>query len=79
MTKRKGLLQKISLGSSVISFVLAIASGVMLYLRTDGVSSANAISASWLSAILFFICVGGVLAFIGSVNVPSFKFDQSEE
>jgi tetrahydromethanopterin S-methyltransferase subunit D len=78
MTKRKGILQKVSLVSAAISFVLAFASGVMLYLRLQSVGSDNPISASFMASTFFFICVGVVLTFIGKADIPSFKFDDAE-
>ena len=79
MTKRKGMLQKVSLVSAVVSFVLAFASGVILYLRLESVGSDNPISASLMASTFFFICVGVVLTVIGKADVPSFKIDNSEE
>ena len=78
MTKRKGALQKVSLVSAVVSFVLALISGVMLYLRLESVGSDNPISASFMASTFFFICVGVVLTIIGKVDIPSFKIDNSE-
>jgi len=75
MTKRKGILQKASLIFAVVSFVLSLASGVMLYLRLESVGSDNPISASLMASTFFFICVGVVLAFIGKADIPSFKID----
>lgn len=78
MTKRKGILQKISLISAVVSFVLALTSGVLLYLRLESVGSDNPISASFMASTFFFICVGVVLTIIGKADIPSFKIDRSE-
>ena len=78
MTKRKGVLQKASLVFAVVSVVLALISGVMLYLRLESVGSDNPISASLMASTFFFICVGGVLAVIGTADIPSFKIDNSE-
>lgn len=78
MTKRKGILQKISLVSAAVSFVLALVSGVMLYLRLESVGSDNPVSASLVASTFFFICVGVVLSIIGTADLPSFKFDNSE-
>lgn len=75
MTKRKGILQKASLIFAVVSFVLSLASGVMLYLRLESVGSDNPISASLMASTFFFICVGVVLAFIWKADIPSFKVD----
>ena len=78
MTKRKSILQKFSLVSAVVSFVLALTSGVMLYLRLESMGMDNPISASFLASTFFFICVGVVLTIIGVADIPSFKFDNSE-
>ena len=79
MTKRKGVLQKISLVSAVVSFMLAIASGVLLYLRMESVGGDNPISASFMASTFFFVCVGIVLTVIGKADLPSFKIDKVEE
>ncbi len=78
MTKRKGVLQKASLVSAMLSFVLALTSWVMLYLRLESVGMDNPISASFLASTFFFICVGVVLTVVGMADLPSFKFDNSE-
>lgn len=78
MTKRKSVLQKVSLVSAVVSFVLALISGVMLYFRLETVGSDNPISASLMASTFFFLCVGAVLAVMGMADLPSFKFDNSE-
>lgn len=78
MTKRKSILQKASLVSAVISFALALASGVMLYLRIESMGSDDTLSASFMASAFFFVCVGGVLTVIGTANIPSFKVDTSE-
>ena len=78
MTKRKGVLQKLSLFSAVVSFVLAFISGVMLYLRLESVGSDNPISASLMASTFFFIFVGVTLIIIGKADIPSFKFDDHE-
>lgn len=78
MAKRKTVLQKISIVSAVISFVLAIITAVMLYLRLESVGSDNPISASLMASIFFFICVGAVLTVIGKADLPSFKTDKIE-
>jgi tetrahydromethanopterin S-methyltransferase subunit D len=78
MTKRKGVLQKVSLVSALVSFVLALISGVMLYLRLQSVGIDNPISASFMASTFFFICVGIVLTVIGKADIPSFKIDNSE-
>lgn len=79
MAKRKGLLQKVSTISAVISFILAIISAVLLYLRVESVGTDNPISASLMASTFFFICVGVVLYIIGSTNMPSFKFKDPDE
>ena len=79
MTKIKGVLQKVSLVSAAVSFVLAIITGVFLYLRLESVGSDNPISASLMASTFFFICVGVVLTVMGKADIPSFKIDNSEE
>ena len=79
MPKRKGLLQKLSIIMSVVSFVLALIAGIMLYLRLASVGSDNPISASLMASTFFFISVGTVLAIMGNADIPSFKFDDSEK
>ncbi len=78
MTKRKGVLQKVSLVSAVISFVLALISAVMLYLRLESMGSDDLMSASFMASTFFFISVGVVLTIIGKADLPSFKIDVSE-
>jgi len=78
MTKRKGVLQKIALVFALVSFVLALTSGVMLYLRLESVGSDNPISASLMASTFFFISVGVVLTIIGKADIPSFKINNSE-
>jgi ABC-type uncharacterized transport system permease subunit len=79
MTKTKGLLQKVSLISSYISFLLAFVTGIALYLRDGAVNSNDAISASLAATTFFFFCVGIVLIIMGKADIPSFKFDSSED
>ena len=79
MTKKKGPLQKLSLVSAVISFILAVISAVMLYLRPESLGSFNPISASLMASTFFFISVGVVLTIIGKADLPSFKFENSEK
>ncbi len=78
MTKRKGVLQKLSLVSAVVSFALALATGVMLYLRLENTGIDNPISSSLISSTFFFVCVGVVLAVMGTADISSFKADSSE-
>lgn len=78
MPKRKGLLQKISIVFSVISFALALIAGIMLFLRVASVGGDNPISASLMASTFFFICVGIILTVIGNADIPSFKIDKTE-
>jgi hypothetical protein len=79
MTKSKGILQKVSLVSGYISFVLAVVAGITLYLR-DGVGGhTDPISGSLAATTFFFFCVGIVLIIMGKADLPSFKFDKPED
>jgi len=79
MSKKKGVLQKISRISAMVSYVLAIITGVFLYLRLESVGSDNPISASLMASTFFFICVGVVLTVMWKADIPSFKVDTPEE
>lgn len=73
MTKKKGVLQKVALAFGVLSFALAVVSGVWLYIRVESVGAENPISASLLASMFFFIFVGVILTIIGRADLPSFK------
>jgi len=73
MAKKKGILQKFSLLSGALSFLLAVVAAIMLYLRIDSVGSDNPISASLMASIFFFVCVGIILTIIGRADLPNFK------
>lgn len=77
--QRKGVLQRVSLGFGVLGFILAVVCGVLLYGRMDETSGHDPITASLMASIFFFLCVGGILTFIGMCNLPNFKFDQPKE
>ena len=79
MAERRSVLQKISIVSAVVSFMLAFITGVMLYLRLESVGSDDPVSASLMASTFFFICVGTVLIIIGNADIPSFKIDNSKE
>ena len=78
-SRRKGLLQKISTLSAGASLVLALVTGVFLYLRLRDVGSDDPLSASLMAATFFFLCVGFVLGVMGRTDIPNFRFDESEE
>ena len=63
-----------SLVSGVVSFILAVVSAVLLYLRVDEGSN-DPITASLLASVFFFIFVGIILTIMGRCNMPSFKVD----
>jgi len=79
MAKKKGVMQKTSLILASVSIFLAIASGVMLYLNFNVVDRDNTMIASYTASTFFFLCVGFVLTVIGKTDIPSFKFDDTED
>lgn len=79
MAKRKGPLQKLSIVFSVISFALAVITGVVLYFKLESIGSDDPVSASLMASMFFFICVGVILTVIGRADIPSLKFDDLEE
>ncbi len=79
MSKKKGPLQKISYASGIVCFLLAIATGVVLYLQPQVVDKNDPVTASLAATMFFFVCIGIVLGFIGKADIPSFKFDQPDD
>ena len=79
MKKSKGILQKFSVVSGAISFVLSAICGVFLYFKVKEVGYENTVSASLLASVFFFIFVGILLTIIGKSDLPSFKFDDNRE
>ncbi len=75
MKQPKGFLQKLATVSGIISFVLSAVCGVFLYFRVQDIGFENPVSASLLASVFFFLFVGFLLVFVGSCNIPSFKFD----
>ncbi len=76
MSKKKGVLQKLSLIFGVLSFLLSVVTGIWLYLRIESVGPDNPVSASLMATTFFLICVGVILTIIGRADIPSFKFDE---
>ena len=79
MKKNKNLLQKASLVSGVVSFILAVVCGVVLYVKVDDIGFNHPISASLLASIFFFIFVGVVLFSIGKSDIPSLKVNTAKK
>ena len=79
MKKRKGILQKISIITGIISSLLAIACGVIYYIKVDELGFNNPISASLLASIIFFLSVGVVLVVIGRSDIPNLKIGTSKD
>ena len=79
MKRKKSIFQRASLFFGVVSLILAAASGVFLYLQVDEVGMNNPVAASFLASVFFFICVGGILLFIGLSNIPSFNLDDNDK
>lgn len=79
MADKRSVLQKISVISAVISFVLAIASSIMLYLRLESLGGDHPITASFMASTFFFVCVGVVLLITGTADLPNFKIDNTED
>lgn len=68
-------MQRLSTGSGLLSFLLALVSAVWLYFNVSASGFNNTISASLLACSLFFVFVGIVLTIIGRSDLPSFRFD----
>jgi len=72
----KGFLQRLSVIVGILSFLLALVSGVLLTIRAEAMGFNNPISASLLACSFFFVFVGTVLSIIGRSNLPSFRFEK---
>ena len=77
MQKGKSVLQKLSMVSSVISYILAVVTAILLYIRLDTVGSDNPISASLMASTFFFLCIGVVFMILGRADIPSLKVGSS--
>lgn len=73
------MLQKVSLVSGYISFLLAVISGITWYLRDGTGGNNDPVSASLAAMAFFFFCVGIVLIVMGKADIPSFKFNKPED
>lgn len=79
MGRNRNWFQKLSLYSSVTSFVLALGCVVVFYLKLDELGFDHPVSASLLASTFFFIFVGVVLLVMAQSNLPSLKITQSDE
>ena len=79
MMSKKGMLQKISFYSGVISFILAFILSIVVYVRIESIGTNNPVFTSLMATIFFFVSMGVVLTIMGKANLPSFKFDKSDE
>lgn len=73
--KPKGKVQKISIFSAYISFILMGLSGCFLIVDAQALGMRDPITASWLAAFVFFFITGGSLMLLSKANLPSFNFD----
>ncbi len=73
MKKRKSILQKVSNIIGIICFLLAVLSAVGLYFKIEELGMQHPISASYLAAAFFCVCIGFVFTVMGNANIPSFK------
>jgi len=78
MATTRGIMQRIAFAAGILSFLLAVASGVWLYFKVGEVGIQHPVSASLLASIFFFLSVGVVLLIMGTANVPSFNLHRRE-
>lgn len=78
MKNNKSAIQKSVYYSGFVSFVVAIACLIILYLKIGGLGWQNPISASLMATSFFFASVGVVLLTMGSCNIPSFKVSSTD-
>jgi tetrahydromethanopterin S-methyltransferase subunit D len=75
MKRKRSLLQKSALVCAMLSFGLAaVCIGLLIY-GVGGPGFRDPVSASLMASVFFCICVGIVLAVIGTSDLPSFRFE----
>ena len=73
--KSKGFMQRMSVVSGLLSFLLAAVSSIGLYIKVAATGFDNPVSASLLACCFFFVFAGIVLTIIGRSDLPSFRFE----
>ncbi len=77
--KKKGLFQKASFVSGIISEAIALVCFILLVMKSEELGMDHIVSASFLASTFFFFTCGIVLLFVGKANIPSLGFDDHEE
>jgi len=63
-------LQKVALVVGKLCFLIAVGSGVFLYLKIDELGADHPVSASFLASVFFFTFVGILLSIVGRADIP---------
>ena len=79
MSYKPNFLQKVALVAGKLSFLIAVLSGVFLYLKVNELGMDHPVSASFLASILFFTFVGILLSIVGKANIPDLKIRPAEK
>ncbi len=73
MKSSRHVLQKTATVVAVLSFLASAACAWFLYWKVGELGIDHPINASLIAGIFFFLFVGGLLLFIGGVDLPSFS------
>jgi hypothetical protein len=79
MSHKPRLLQKVALLVGKLCFLVAIVSGVFLYLKINELGADHPVSASFLASVFFFIFVGILLSIVGKADIPDLTIRPSEK
>lgn len=72
-------LQKVALLVGKVCFVIAVGSGIFLYLKIDELGANHPVSASFLASIFFFTFVGILLSIVGKADIPDLTIRTSDK
>ena len=72
--RKRSMIQKVIMGISVVSYITAIACGVVAAIISDGTQ--NAAVASMMASVVFFAGTGIVLHIISSSNLPRLNVER---
>ena len=79
MSYKPNILQKIALIIGKLCFLIAVVSGVFLYLKVTELGADHPVSASFLASVIFFTLVGILLGIVGKADIPDLKIRPSEK
>lgn len=79
MSYKPNFLQKVALIVGKLCFLIAVVSGVFLYLKINELGADHPVSASFLASVFFFTFVGILLSIVGKSDIPDLKIRPAEK